>query len=136
MSFRDNMFDNSGASAVEFALVIPILIMMLCGILAYGGYFWMAHSVQEMANDSARAAIAGLDNGERESLARSSLSTGLAGSGLDPSLTKIQVDQNPNDLRVEVTYDASNTVFFALRGITPMPKPQIRRSAAIQLAGY
>ncbi|MCC7268336.1 MAG: pilus assembly protein, partial [Caulobacteraceae bacterium] len=29
-----------GAAAVEFAFVGPVFVLMLCGIMAYGGYFW------------------------------------------------------------------------------------------------
>jgi len=48
--------DQSGATAVEFAFLAPVLILILMGITGYGGYFWMSHSVQQLANDAARAA--------------------------------------------------------------------------------
>ena len=40
---------------MEFAIVAPVLVMLVFGILMYGGYFLMAHSVQQLANDAARA---------------------------------------------------------------------------------
>jgi hypothetical protein len=49
----------------------PAFIVVLLGIMSFGGYFWLAHSVQQLANDSARAAVAGLNASERQQLARS-----------------------------------------------------------------
>lgn len=133
---RRILTDDSGATAVEFALVLPILIALLCGIMAYGGYFWMAHSVQQLANDSARAAMAGLDASERETLARGALNDGLSAYGFSPALTKLVIDQASDRLKVDVVYDASKSVFFTFKDIAPMPKSVIRRSASSRLAGY
>ncbi|HUH22892.1 MAG TPA: TadE family protein, partial [Brevundimonas sp.] len=36
-------------AAIEFAIVAPLLIMMMFGMIMYGSWFWMAHSVQSMA---------------------------------------------------------------------------------------
>lgn len=48
-----------GVAAVEFALVGPILVLLLIGIVVYGGWFLMAQSVQALASEGARAAIGG-----------------------------------------------------------------------------
>ena len=45
-----------GVAAVEFALVGPILVLLLIGIVVYGGWFLMAQSVQALASEGARAA--------------------------------------------------------------------------------
>lgn len=71
-----------GVAMVEFALVAPLMLLILFGIIAYGGYFWRAHALQQLANDAARGAIAGLTPTERASLARDSVADeiqGLAG---------------------------------------------------------
>lgn len=60
--------DASGASAVEFALVMPVFLLLVLGALAYGIYFGAAHSVQQLAADAARVAVAGLDDAERIAL--------------------------------------------------------------------
>uniref|UniRef100_UPI00289A9E19 TadE/TadG family type IV pilus assembly protein n=1 Tax=Brevundimonas sp. TaxID=1871086 RepID=UPI00289A9E19 len=49
-----------GAAAVEFALVGPILILLLIGIVVYGGWFLTAQTVQAVASEGARAAVGGL----------------------------------------------------------------------------
>src|SRR3546814_20804742 len=49
------------AAMVEMALVLPLFIALAMGILVYGRYFMLAHSVPQAANDGARAAIPGLE---------------------------------------------------------------------------
>jgi Flp pilus assembly protein TadG len=49
----------SGTAAVEFAILLPFYLFFLLGMLAYGIYFGAAHSVQQLAADAARTAIAG-----------------------------------------------------------------------------
>src|SRR5271163_3519674 len=80
----------SGAAAVEFAIIGPVLVLMLLGVAAYGGYFWLAHSVQQLANDGARAAIAGLSQPERSQLAQSTVtSEETSYASLQPTLMSV-----------------------------------------------
>ena len=50
---------DQGAAAVEFALVVPILVMMLFGIIDYGLYFTNALAVRAGVSDAARQIIVG-----------------------------------------------------------------------------
>jgi hypothetical protein len=79
-----------GATAVEFAIVAPVLLMLLFGILVYGGYFLMSHSVQQLANDAARAAVGGMTDAERQQLAAGTLASELPTYGyLSPASTQL-----------------------------------------------
>ena len=62
--------DQSASTAVEFAFIAPILLMLLFGIIGYGHAFGVYHGVQQLAAEAARASVAGLDDAERERLAR------------------------------------------------------------------
>lgn len=128
---------DSGAVLVEFAIVGPILVVMLFGIVAYGGYFWLSHAVQQVANDAARAAVGGLDSAERSALAQSSL-TGSIGSYafLQAQSANVTVDGDSTNLRVSIAYDASSAPFWAMKGLLPMPDSTITRQASIRLGGY
>jgi Flp pilus assembly protein TadG len=127
----------SGATAVEFALLSPLLILMVAGITGYGGYFWISHSVQQIANDSARAAIAGLNSSERASLAQQTVSDEVLNyGGLDPSRIRVTVADNASSLAVQVSYDASGSPFWAVQGLAPMPSTTVMRQASIRLGGY
>jgi Flp pilus assembly protein TadG len=129
--------DASGAAAIEFAIVGPLLFVLLLGILSYGGYFWTAHAVQQLANNGARAAIAGLDSTERRSLAEASMQEELAAyDTLRPEAASLTIDDEPDRLAVRISYDASSTPFFALSRLIPMPSSTIRRQAVVRLGGY
>ena len=63
----------AGSAAIEFALVAPVFLAMLLGILVYGLYFGLSHSVEQLAAQAARVSVAGLDDQERETLAEAYL---------------------------------------------------------------
>lgn len=128
--------DQSGATAVEFAFLAPVLIFMLMGITGYGGYFWMSHSVQQLANDAARAAIPGSTAAERASLAKAAVAASAGDAELIPAKLSTEVIDRDGRLTVAVSYDAAQSFAFAVRGVTPMPSDQIRRRASVQLGGY
>jgi Flp pilus assembly protein TadG len=122
---------------VEFAFLAPVLILIMMGIMGYGGYFWMSHSVQQLADDAARAAIPGLTVAERASLAQATVTRGAADyAQLAPSKVTTQVIESSGRMTVRVSYDAANSFAFVARGLAPMPSDQIQRQASVQLGGY
>lgn len=129
--------DERGVAAIEFAIVLPFLLVVLIGIVCYGGYFWTAHAVQQMANDGARAAVAGLDDAERRSLAEASLQGAMTEYVyLAGSAAQVSVDSQGQRIAVRVAYDASDSVFWAMNEFVPMPSPTIRRQAVVRVGGY
>jgi Flp pilus assembly protein TadG len=129
--------DCAGNAAIEFAIVLPVLILIIMGIVCYGAYFWMAHNVQELANDSARSAVAGLTDSERQSLAQTNLTSEIANYAvLDPALATVTYAGNSQFFTVSVSYNAASTPFWALYGLLPMPSKVIVRSASIRLGGF
>lgn len=44
----------AGASAVEFALVMPVFLLMVFGTIELGRLFWSSHALQETAIATAR----------------------------------------------------------------------------------
>ncbi len=138
MRFRKYVADTSGAAAVEFALVAPIFFLTLLSMIAYGIYFSAAHSVQQLAADAARTAVAGMNDTERKSLVadfvnRSTLDHAL----LDKSRLNLSVKAdpaNPNQFTVALVYDASNLPIFSLFSYA-MPDSHIRRFATVRIGG-
>jgi hypothetical protein len=57
--------DRSGASAAEFAMVLPLLILFLLGILDGGRYLWEVNRAEKATQVGARVAVVtdGLDGG-------------------------------------------------------------------------
>ena len=124
-----------GVALIEFAVIAPVFVMILAGIVAYGGYFWRAHSLQQIANDAARTALPGLTASEREELARDIVMRELEPlAGLPADRAEVSISEANDTLVVTLVYDASNDAFLQL-GLVPLPDRRIRRTAAIRLAG-
>lgn len=49
----------SGAVAVEFALVLPVLLLLVFGIVQYGFYFWSMQGGSAAVRDAARRGAVG-----------------------------------------------------------------------------
>lgn len=127
----------SGAVAVEFAILGPVFILVMAGILVWGQFLWVAHTVQQLANDSARAALAGLDPAERESLARATLTAEVADyANLRPSSAVMKVENTPDRITVSVSYDTTSIAIQAFSGLLPSPPKQVVKQATVRLGGY
>lgn len=129
-----------GVSAVEFAIVLPLFLLILFGIIVFGSYLSLVHSVQQLAAEAARASIGGLSDTERVALATSNIRTQANFYPFiapDKLLVESAVtDAGTNTFTVRLRYDASQSFIYSLPNLVPMPPPQIVRSAAIQRGGY
>ncbi|WP_020177547.1 TadE/TadG family type IV pilus assembly protein [Methylopila sp. M107] len=132
--------DARGATAVEFALLAPVLVMVLVGVLTYGLYFGAANSIQQLAADAARASIAGLNDEERATIARDHVAHEASTYVLiDPARATVSAAPSaadPNLFQVAVSYDASRMAIWAFSGVIPLPAKTITRAAVIQRGGY
>ncbi len=123
----------SGTAVVEMAITLPILLMLLMGIISYGDWMLTAHSVQQAANDAARAAIAGLNSAERAQIAQDSAEADIRRAGvLHTEKAMLSIDDDGATLVVRLRYDASADPLLHLTFV-PMPSAQIQRTAAIKL---
>lgn len=124
---------NDGNAAVEFALVGPLFLLLLIGLVVYGGWFWMAIEVQHFSNEGARAAIAGLSDAERESLARAAILGDGSSDGLVPvGDVEVSVVNDDGTVSVSVAYSAADHPFMAFAQLVPAPPMDIRRVSVIQ----
>ncbi len=118
--------EERGAAAVEFALVVPFLLLILFGIISYGYLLSFRQALSQGAAEGARAAAVSVasDDGGRTSAALASLNDSLDLYGVScsgGSLVKggttvgtcsLTIDQCVNDssadcatLRVDYWYD-------------------------------
>lgn len=135
----DNTKSTSGSLAVEFALIAPILLASMLGMIAYGIYFGAAHSVQQLSADSARIAVAGISSSEREQLVKAYISKN---SGdymfLNPSAITVQVADalaDPTQSNISIRYDAKNLPIWNLYLPLPLPEKIISRTSTIRIGG-
>jgi Flp pilus assembly protein TadG len=124
-----------GTALIEFAIVLPLLICLLFGIVGYGQYFLLAHSVQQIANDAARATIAGLSTDERRALAEQRVAADVASMDSFPAaLVTARVAESGDSVTVDVTLDARGLALFS-QAIVPMPGAAIERRVVVLRGG-
>jgi len=111
---------DEGASAVEFAIVSIVLILLLTGIIQFGFTFFQYLEIVHAAREGARWASLGLDAGTvgdsdtvrgRVAFSSPGLSPGLSDDQID--ITEVTVDGQP---AVTVHIEYESPVFVPLIG--------------------
>lgn len=135
-------FSNStgGAAAVEFVLIAPLLLWFCFTVIYFAMYLGIAHSVQQLAADAARASIAGLDADEQVQLSNNFVRNSA------PSYLFIEPDKitvaagpssaDPTTFDVRVRYDARDFLGWYPAAFMPAVTPQIERFAAVPSGGW
>lgn len=130
--------DRAGASAVEFAIIAPLFFLTLFTFVAYGLYLTVTHSVQQIAADAARTAVAGMNPAERVSLVNRYLDQSrLDYAFLDRSRMSVLVAEdpaNPDQFTVTISYDSSDLPIWKLFTFA-MPEETIERYATVRVGG-
>lgn len=125
--------DQSGAVAIEFVLIAPILFTLLFGIICLGYFMGVSHSVHQLAAGAARASVTGLDQSERADLAEAYLSQAgtryplLVDSGVSDTVTFDGTD--PAGITVAVSYSVEGTLLEIANGILGLDITTIEGSA-------
>ena len=131
--------DRRASSAVEFALISPLFILLLFGMVAYGIYLGASHSVQQIAADAARAAVAGLDAGERQAIVSRYIDAHGSGYPLvDPTKLSIVATDDPagdGEFTVALSYDASALPVWDLLPALPLPGRTIVKRSVVRIGG-
>lgn len=132
--------DCSGASALEFAVVLPVLLLLLVGMLSYGLYIAVGHSAAQLAADAARASVAGLDDSERASIVQSTVASSKSAYPLlrpdHVTVKAAPLASDPTEFQVTISYDASELPIWSLGHLVPLPPRTIQRVAVIKRGGY
>ncbi|MGQ2929842.1 MAG: TadE/TadG family type IV pilus assembly protein [Sphingopyxis sp.] len=125
--------DRRGTAMIETALLLPLFLMLLLGILIYGQYFLLAHSVQQAANDGARAAITGLDAADRRAVAIRAIDRSMHGvGGYRSELRSVLVSENAQAVTVDLAYHVPEGNLLRST-LVPTPGDIIRASATFEL---
>ena len=106
-----------GAAAVEFALVLPILFLLVFGAMEWGHYFFVETTVLNAAREGARAgSVATSDLAEER--AKAAVGTALTSGSLDATKGEAVVLVTADSIVVTVTYPADT-----LTGVEFIPLP-------------
>src|SRR3954469_15163734 len=101
--------DERGASAVEFAFIVPLLIMLVLGIAEFGHAFQVQGTLSAAAREGVRAMALQNDPTAARTMARS------AASSLNPALTDAQIAITPASCPVTYTSGSSVTMTISYR---------------------
>ena len=83
---RTPLHDDRGASAVEFAFIVPLLILLVMGIAEFGHAFQVQGTLSAAAREGVRAMALRNDPDEARNVVR------FAASSLNPGITDDQID--------------------------------------------
>ena len=132
------MSDKSGATAVEFALVTPILVVLSFGLVAFGAIVSVDNGLQQLVAEAARASVAGLSDAERTQLAQASVAANAKSYPfIDASkINMLTSDPTASSFQVTVRYDMSGLFAYRMLSGLPLPSPAVARSAVVQRGGF
>ena len=114
--------DERGGPTVEFALLLPVLILILFGTIEFGLAFYSQEVLTNASREGARAGI--VQNTPKPSVSdiQTVVNNYLTGTGINPSLVTVTVvgagGTFPNPLTVTVTY---NYLFLVLPRFSGVP---------------
>jgi Flp pilus assembly protein TadG len=122
-----------GAVLVEAAFALPLLITLLFGIMVYGNWFIIAHSLQQAADEAARAAVAGLDATERRTLVDKSVAASrIAFPMPNAQAIAVSTGESGGYYTVALRYDLVNAPVFSSAPF-PLPGGSLQRSAVVRI---
>ncbi len=130
----------SGMAAVEFAIVAPILLMLIFAVILYSLYFAAYMGVREAAAEGARAAMAGMSTSERSQLAIARATDimnsygALMGASSTATITAAQ--QATGTLTVSVSYDISSSPILKYGALLPMPSSTLQSNVIVANGSY
>ena len=122
-----------GAAIIEAAFVLPMVITLLIGVVSFGQWFMIAHTMQQAADEAARAAVAGLNDTDRKAMVSQSVTASLnVASGVEKRLVSTTSQRSGDYYTVVVTYQTAQNKSLTM-GIVPLPLEPIRRQATVKL---
>jgi Flp pilus assembly protein TadG len=130
----------TGTAAVEFAIVAPVLLMLVFAAIFYSIYFTAYLGVRQAAIEGARAAVAGMSTAERSQLAIARATTimnsygSLMGASSNATITAAQ--QGTGLLKVSVSYDISSSPIMGYGSFLPLPSPTIQSDVIVANGSY
>lgn len=121
--------DESGSVAIEFAFVAAVFLAILFGIISYGFQFATRIALSYAVTEGGRAAVAGLDAGQRETYATTAINRALDAYSplIDPASAALDFEETEdtqgNRLLVRIDYTDTR---FSLLPFIPAPEATMR----------
>ena len=127
MSVRKNLRREAkkedGAAAVEFALIVGVLAILVFGLLEYGLAFWQVQNLRASTREGARVAAVGGDQGEIRAAMVNSSAGSLTGSEAISFPPQCNSDTRGEEMTVRITGGFSGAVQEAFEVSIPFLPP-------------
>lgn len=138
MGFTISNNGQRGASALEFAIVLPILLLLLFGIIEFGFILYNKAMLTNAAREGVRAGIVAQSPRLTEDDIRiivekycENMLVSFGGSAVPSIVATLPASQTfGNDLKVEVTYPYS---FLLVPNFVPIIPPSIDLKARVTM---
>ncbi|MGI5862200.1 MAG: TadE family protein [Myxococcales bacterium] len=115
-----------GAAALEFALVLPLLLLLVLGGIDWGFYFFAEQVVVNAAREGARAgSLETLDDTAARADAEAAARLFLSRGGLDAASAAVSVSLTGDSVAVQVVYPTGS-----LTGLSGLVVPDSARALA------
>ena len=122
---RSRLRDERGASAVEFGMIVPILLVLLLGIIEFGHAFQVQGTLSAAAREGARRMALQNDTTDARDAVRD------AAGSLDPAITDAQISIDPASCPIAADTDTDVIVTIEY----PMPFLTGLFGASVDLTG-
>lgn len=132
--FKRRVGNCTGNAIVEFALVLPLLLSFLGGVIDFGLIFFVSHTVQNAAREGARHAVTleDLVDGTLPPEVATVIESRMPATGLFESInTESNFFMNLTDCQVRIRI-AGTVPFFFLRSLFPEAEQDITRSVTMR----
>jgi Flp pilus assembly protein TadG len=137
--------DESGAALVEFAMIIPVFLLLFYGLITFGVTLAQKQNITNAAADAARAAVGAPDLTTAENTAtnrvRQALGTTAAyrisfnlttDADYDPTIQASGACGTNNCITVRIIYDRPLFPGLSLPGLRTLGPPAIKSTAVVQ----
>jgi Flp pilus assembly protein TadG len=113
MRTRSRGGGDRGAAAVEFALVLPVLLLVIFGIIDFGRLLYAKITLAEAAREGARAAALVSEDAGQQQVAASV-------TGLDTAAGPVTAEVTACPVPREAGAQATVTVHYTFKLVTPL----------------
>ena len=112
MSVRRRLRDERGATAVEFGLIVPLLLLLVLGIVEFGHAFQVQGTLSAAAREGARAMALRNDPAQARDAVQE------AAAVLNPGITDAQISIDPASCPVDGDTNVRLTIEYPMPFLT------------------
>ncbi len=127
-------------AALEFAVLAPVLLLLVFSTIIYSIYFTSLIGVRQAASEGARAGLAALSASERNQLAeeraREVVENFRSIMGGDNEVAIVTQSQSSDVFEITVSYDMSASPIMAYARFLPLPSSTVEATVKVTNGSY